>query len=71
MSTLAHVRDHLTHGDLLAVVHEQLPVMGIRRQQAIGVLDDDQITVAAQTAARIDDPTGTRSAHVLPQTSGQ
>jgi hypothetical protein len=35
------------------------------------VFDDDQISVPAQTAARVHHPTGTRGAHVLPQSPGQ
>ena len=65
--TLPHVRNHLTHGDVLAVVHEHLAIVGVRGQQTVGVFDDDQIAVAAQTAAGVDHATGTRSAHVLTQ----
>ena len=68
---LAHVCDHLAHGDFLAVVHQQLAIVGVRGQHTVGVLDDDQIAVAAQTAAGVDHPAGTRGAHVLSQASRQ
>jgi len=69
VSTLAltHVCDHLAHGNFLAVVHDHLAIVGVRGQQTVGVFDDDQIAVAAQTAAGVDHAAGTRSAHVLTQ----
>jgi hypothetical protein len=41
VSALAHVRDHLTDGNVLAIVHQHLAIVGVRGQQAVGVFDDD------------------------------
>jgi len=65
--TFSHVCDHLAHGNFLAVVHEHLAIVGVRGQQTVGVLDDDQISVATQTASGVDHAAGTRGAHVLTQ----
>src|SRR3981189_3457386 len=58
LSTLPHMGDNLTHRNRLAVMHQHLAIVGVRGQQIVAVFDNDQIAVAAQTAARVDHAAG-------------
>src|SRR4051812_43984165 len=50
---LAGGRDHLAALDLLAALHVERAVMGVSRDIAVLVLDEDEIAVALHLAARI------------------
>ena len=55
---VAHLGDLLAARDLLAFLHEDLAVVRVRRQVRVVVLDDDELAVAAQSGAGVDDLAG-------------
>jgi len=48
-------RDYLAAGDLLAALDQNLIAMGVRRNPAIGVLDENEIAISSQLIAGIRD----------------
>ena len=62
---IAHLADLLSLADVLSFLHQNLPVVRIRREVGVVVLDDDQLAVAAQACSRVNDSTGGARQHRL------
>ncbi len=67
---VAHLGDLLTLGDLLSFLHQDVPVVRVRRQVGTVVLDDDELAVAAQAGARVDDLAAGAGRDRLPRRAG-
>src|SRR5690349_936444 len=50
---IAHLGDDLTLGHVIAFFHDDRAVMGIGRQQAVAVLDDDEVTITSNAATSV------------------
>ena len=62
---LAHQRDRRAARDVLALRHEQLGVVAVGVRERLVVLDDDELAVADEPAAGVDDSARRRRAHGL------
>src|SRR6185369_16185910 len=60
-----HFSNCLPPAHLLALLHEDGPVVGIGRQQAVTVLHNDEITISADAATGIHHFSSFRSQHLL------
>ena len=67
----AHVGDDLAGRDILPFVHQEFSIVRIGGQQTVAMLDDDEVSIAAQSAAGVDDPARARGTHVLTEPAQQ
>ena len=66
---LTHVADHLAFGNFLPIVHQRFAIVRIGGEQVLAMLDDDEISVASNAAAGIDDPPRRGRTNILTQLS--
>src|SRR5450432_3078747 len=67
---VAHFADLLPFGDLLAFLHQDLAIVRVGGKIGRVVLDDDELAVAAQSRARVDDLAGRARNHRLAGLAG-